>query len=67
MQNKTTIMIAHRLSSIQNVDEILVLKDGEVAERGSHFELLKKQGEYKALLDMYYSANDWRLSYDSAF
>ncbi|WP_028264033.1 ABC transporter ATP-binding protein [Atopobium fossor] len=66
MQNKTTIMIAHRLSSIQNVDEILVLKDGEIAERGSHLELLKKQGEYKALLDMYYSANDWRLSYDSA-
>ena len=47
MQNRTTIIIAHRLSTIQHADEIVVLKDGQVIERGNHQSLLAQQGEYR--------------------
>ena len=47
MQNRTTIIIAHRLSTIQHADEIVVLKDGQVIERGNHQGLLEQQGEYQ--------------------
>lgn len=53
MQNRTTIVIAHRLSTIQHADEIIVLQKGEIAERGSHGELLLHQkGIYKKLYDL---------------
>ena len=61
MKNKTVIMIAHRLSSIRNVDEILVIDGGAVAERGSHEELMQKGGRYCRLQEMYSKANDWRV------
>lgn len=44
--NKTTLIIAHRLSTIIHADEILVLKDGEIFERGRHDQLLEKNGLY---------------------
>lgn len=44
--NRTTLVIAHRLSTVINADEIIVLRDGEIAERGKHFELLEKEGLY---------------------
>ncbi|HHG90533.1 MAG TPA: ABC transporter ATP-binding protein/permease [Devosia sp.] len=44
--NRTTLMIAHRLSTVINADEIIVLKDGEIAERGTHQNLLKHEGLY---------------------
>lgn len=62
MQNKTVILIAHRMSSIKNVDEILVLEKGEIVERGNHESLSKKQGVYNRLLELYETANDWRVS-----
>ncbi|MFC3704659.1 ABCB family ABC transporter ATP-binding protein/permease [Devosia honganensis] len=45
-RNRTTVVIAHRLSTVVNADEILVLRDGHVAERGSHAELLAQDGLY---------------------
>ncbi len=48
-ENQTTLMIAHRLSTIVHADEIIVLADGEVTERGTHQDLLHKQGLYFAM------------------
>lgn len=62
MENKTVIMIAHRMTSIQSVDEILVLEGGKITERGSHEMLLKKQGLYTKLYNLYQSANEWRVT-----
>lgn len=46
MKGRTAIVVAHRLSTIQRADKIIVLKDGEIQEMGTHSELLQKQGEY---------------------
>jgi ATP-binding cassette, subfamily B, heavy metal transporter len=48
-RGRTTLVIAHRLSTIVDADEILVLKDGLIAERGTHRELLALNGEYAAM------------------
>lgn len=61
MKGKTVIMIAHRLSSIRDVDEILVVDEGKVIERGSHKELMAKDTRYKALQEEYMRANEWRV------
>ncbi len=47
MENKTVIVVAHRLSTVQRLDRILVIEDGEIKEDGSHQELLQKDGLYK--------------------
>ncbi|HPF63650.1 ABC transporter ATP-binding protein [Lentimicrobium sp.] len=52
MQNRTSLVIAHRLSTVQHADEIIVLHKGEIAERGSHNELMALQGVYRRLHDM---------------
>jgi subfamily B ATP-binding cassette protein MsbA len=49
MQNRTTLVIAHRLSTIQHADEILVIERGEIVQRGSHLELIQKEGLYQKL------------------
>ena len=46
MANRTTMMVAHRISTIQDADHIIVLEDGEIAEQGTHLELLKLNGLY---------------------
>ena len=62
MEGKTVIMIAHRLSSIRGVDEILVVEDGNIIERGSHDYLIEKEARYKQFVDLYDEANQWRIS-----
>ncbi len=52
MKGRTTFVIAHRLSSVRNADHILVLKDGEIAEQGSHTELMARGGTYREIFDL---------------
>lgn len=61
-KNKTVIMIAHRLKTIRNADQILVLKDGEIVERGGHEELIKNNGLYSDLINAKAKAESWKLS-----
>ena len=52
MQSRTTLVIAHRLSTIENADSIIVLNNGVITEKGSHKELVNKNGDYKKLYDL---------------
>ncbi|HEN9180167.1 TPA: ABC transporter ATP-binding protein [Streptococcus agalactiae] len=61
-KNKTVIMIAHRLKTIRNADQILVLKDGEIVERGNHEELIKNNGLYSDLINAKAKAESWKLN-----
>ncbi len=61
IKGKTVIMIAHRLSSIRAVDEVLVMEKGKIIERGNDAELMKEDSKYKYFQDLYAKANDWRV------
>lgn len=52
--NKTTIIIAHRISAVMNCDEIIVLEDGAIKERGTHSELIEKGGMYNEIFESQY-------------
>ncbi|TDO11008.1 ATP-binding cassette subfamily B protein [Bacillus subtilis] len=54
MKNRTTFIIAHRISSLKHADEILVFDKGRICERGTHQELLEKGGYYKKIYDLQY-------------
>ena len=54
LKNRTSIVVAHRLSTIKEVDKIIVIESGEIKEIGRHEELLKLQGYYKKLYEMQY-------------
>ncbi len=56
IQGKTTIMIAHRLSTLRIADRLIVLKDGEICERGTHEELIRAKGEYFKLYSLQLAA-----------
>jgi ATP-binding cassette subfamily B protein len=60
-RDKTTLMIAHRLTSVQNVDRILVIQDGKIVESGNHVELIKKNGTYKKMWDEYQTSIAWKI------
>ena len=52
MQGRSTFIIAHRLSSVKQADLILVMEDGQIAERGTHQELLKNEGLYRQIYEL---------------
>ena len=58
---KTIITIAHRLATIENADQILVIDCGTVAQRGTHKELLQQEGTYKKFIQIREQAEGWRI------
>jgi ATP-binding cassette subfamily B protein len=58
MQNRTSFVIANRLSTIKNADTILVMRDGDIVEQGNHEELLSKNGFYAALYQSQFSEGE---------
>jgi ATP-binding cassette subfamily B protein len=62
MAGRTSLVIAHRLGTIRNADAILVMKNGEIAERGSHETLLRRRGEYRNLYMSQFSGGDAEVS-----
>lgn len=61
-QDKTVIMIAHRLSTVVNADKIIVLKDGKIVEEGRHEELLNKHGLYHKMWNDYNQSVKWKIT-----
>ncbi len=64
MKDKTVIMIAHRLSTVVNASQIIVVKDGHIVEKGSHNDMVNRNGEYKKLWDYYSQSLEWKLDND---
>ena len=60
-KNKTVLMIAHRLSTVQDADNILVLSDGKISEQGSHESLLAEKGVYAAMWEDYQRSAQWKV------
>ena len=60
-RGKTIITIAHRLATVQNADQILVVEDGRIAECGTHEELIRKEGLYKKFTEIREQAEGWRI------
>jgi ABC-type multidrug transport system fused ATPase/permease subunit len=58
MKNRTTFVVAHRLSTIHHADRILVLADGKIVQSGNHAELIKSGGLYKELYEMQFRQAD---------
>ena len=61
LKDRTVIVIAHKLSTIRKVDQILVIEDGNISQRGNHEELVVQDGLYKRLWDMQYETSKWKV------
>lgn len=62
VQGKTVLVIAHRMRTVENADQILVLDGGVVAERGTHAELMQKHGLYAKLVELQTASANWQLN-----
>jgi ATP-binding cassette subfamily B protein len=65
LANKTVIMIAHRLSTVKNANQIIVMDKGKIVEVGSHNELIKNNGTYSCMWETYSRAQLWRIGGES--
>ena len=65
MQNRTTIVVAHRLSTIQSADLIHVIDEGRIAESGNHEELLQLNGSYAKLYEIQFSKTKHKIPFDN--
>ena len=59
MRGKTVFVIAHRLNTIRNADQIILLNNGDIEETGTHSELLEKKGHYYAMIQEQEKAKAW--------
>ena len=66
VKDKTVIMIAHRLNTIEHANQILVISDGKIAERGKHEDLIVAGGIYKRLFDIYKKTNIWQMDIEGS-
>ena len=66
MKDKTIIMIAHRLKTVRNADQILVLDDTHIVQRGTHDELVKQDGIYSRFIAQREQAESWHITGQSA-
>lgn len=66
VKDKTVIMIAHRLNTIEYANQILVISDGKIAERGKHEDLIVADGIYKRLFDIYKKTNIWQMDIEGS-
>lgn len=61
INNKTVLVIAHRLNTVMNADHIIVLDDGKIVEEGNHNQLMEKEGLYKKLFSIEKKSLEWSL------
>ena len=66
VKDKTVIMIAHRLNTIEYANQTLVISDGKIAERGKHEDLILANGIYKRLFDIYKKTNIWQMDIEGS-
>ena len=62
IKGKTVLIIVHRMRTVENADQILVLDGGVVAEKGTHEELMKKNGRYARLVKLQTESAQWKLN-----
>lgn len=63
-KDKTVIMIAHRLKTIRNADQIIVLRDGIIEEKGKHEDLIRKEGTYKKFIEAREGTESWKIKHN---
>ena len=61
-RGKTVVTIAHRLATIENADQILVVEDGKIVQTGTHSELAKEEGLYRRFVEVRRKSEGWELA-----
>ena len=67
IKDKTVIMIAHRLGTIKNAQQILVLSEGQIVERGTHESLMKKEGVYRKMFSIFDEVRSWKMQQEGGW